>query len=493
MQHPIQPWPPIIRRPELQPRLQRRLYQAVTLLVWLAWLYLFLPLATLLLWIAGLRAGWVEGGLASDPVNASAVRWIGAFALVAAAALVVWGEVDRRRYSARKHRRVREHGELKTISEGMQIRLADVYRLRDARLARVNFTPEGRVLRVDGLDRPGPSRRGEMNEMMGRLAEAVTESRSLEDLTRPLLELLEAATGFDSVYLTSINAEDGLQYILFSRNANRMRIPEGLAVPWQDTLCKRALEEDRFYTDDVGGVWADSTAARALGIQSYLSTPVHAGEQLYGTLCAASSQSMPMRPDVDRLVHLFAKLIGQHVERDAMLARLQQANLELNAVAMIDPLTGLANRRALIAEMVRMLNRSQRESAHLHVVFVDMDGFKAINDRLGHDKGDAFLAAAAARITSGLRAGDFAARYGGDEFVVLAEAGEANSAEMLRARIERSLAGRYDLGGITLDYPGASVGVATSQANEGPDALLARADEAMYAIKRQRREAGPRT
>lgn len=492
MEHPIQPWPPIIRRPEAQRSLHRRLYQAFTAVVWLAWLYLFLPLATLLLWVAGLRTAWIENGLASDPVNASAVRWIGLLALLAAAALVVWGEIDRRRYTARKNRHVRQHDELRTIAEGMHMRLADVYRLRDARLAKVNFTPEGRVLRVDGLDRPGPSRREEMNQMMSRLAEAVTESRSLEDLTRPLLELLEAATGFDSVYLTSIDADQGMQYILFSRNANRMHIPEGLAVPWEDTLCRRALEEDRFYTDNVGGVWPDSNAARTLGIQSYLSTPVHAGDQLYGTLCAASSQSVPMRPGVDELVHLFAKLIGRHVERDALLARLQEANVELEAFAMIDPLTGLANRRALIAEIARMLNRSQRESRHLHVLFVDLDGFKAINDQHGHDKGDAFLAAVAARISSGLRTGDFAARYGGDEFVVLAEASEADSSEMIRARIERSLKGRYDLGNATIDYPGASVGVATSQRNEGPDALLARADEAMYAIKRQRREVARR-
>lgn len=487
MDHPIQPWPPLIRRPEAQRKVHRRLYQLFTVLVWAAWLYLFVPLATLVLWAAGLRTAWVESGLATDPLNVASIQWIGALALVAALVLVVWGELERRRYTAKMHRHVREHGELRTVAEGMQMRLADVYRLRDARLANVNFTPEGRVLRVDGLDRPGPSRREEMNQMMQRLAEAVNQAHSLEDLTRPLLELLEAATGFDSVYLTSIDAANGQQYILFSRNANRMYIPEGLAVPWQDTLCRRALEEGRFYTDDVGGVWPDSDAAKALGIQSYLSTPVHAGEQLYGTLCAASSQSLPMRDGVDQLVRLFAKLIGQQVEREALLVRLQQANLELSAVAMIDPLTGLANRRALIAEIARMLARSQRDGSRLHVVFLDLDGFKAINDQHGHEAGDVFLHAVGARIASVLRTGDFAARYGGDEFVVLAEANDATSAEMIRDRIARAVQGRYELGTVTLDYRGASVGVATSQVGEGPDALLARADEAMYARKRERR------
>lgn len=490
--HPIQPWPPIIRRPEAQRPLHRRLYQLVTLLAWSAWLYLFLPLATLLLWLAGLRAAWVESGLASDPVNASSVRWIALLALVSALALVVWGELDRRRYTAKANRHVRAHGRLRSVAEGMHMRLGDVHRLRDARLAKVNFTPDGRVLRVDGLDRPGPSRREEMSQMLQRLAEVVTESRSLEDLTRPLLELLEAATGFDSVYLTSIDAASGQQSVLFSRNANRMHIPEGLVVPLQDTLCRRALEENRFYTDNVGEVWPDSGAAKALGIQSYLSTPVHSGDQLYGTLCAASSQSLPLRPGVDQLVALFARLIGQHVERDAMLVKLQQANMELSAVAMIDPLTGLANRRALIGEIARMLSRAQRDGTLLHVVFIDLDGFKAINDQYGHDRGDAFLAAVAARIGSQLRVGDFAARYGGDEFVVLAEAADPASADRIRNRIAGALEGRYELGEIRIDYAGASVGVATSRESEGSDALLARADEAMYAIKRERRAGAAR-
>ena len=74
--------------------------------------------------------------------------------------------------------------------------------------------------------------------MLNRLAEVVAEARSLEDLTRPLLELIEAATGFDSVYLTSIDRENSKQYILFSRNNQRMHIPEGLEVPWQETLCR---------------------------------------------------------------------------------------------------------------------------------------------------------------------------------------------------------------------------------------------------------------
>jgi diguanylate cyclase len=332
------------------------------------------------------------------------------------------------------------------------------------------------------------SRRVEMqNKLLMQLAETVAEARSMEELTRPILEMLETVTGFESVYLTTIDQEAGLQHILYARNSSRLRIPEGLAVPWQDTLCRRALEEGAPWADDVPGRWPDSGAAGALGLRSYVSTPVHSGEVLYGTLCAASASARPLTPEAQRLLAMFARLIGQQVEREALLARLRQANLELNAVALTDPLTGLANRRALLAELSRMLARARREGSHLHVVFVDLDGFKAINDRHGHEVGDAFLAAVAARLTAVLRGGDFAARYGGDEFVLLVAATDPEGAENVRARIAAASAGRYELGGVIIDYPGASVGIATAAPGEGPDALLARADDAMYGIKRARR------
>ncbi|MOA24362.1 putative diguanylate cyclase YeaP [compost metagenome] len=70
-----------------------------------------------------------------------------------------------------------------------------------------------------------------------------------------------------------------------------MQIPEGLSVPWEDTLCRRALEESQTFSNDVDLRWGDSDAARALQIQTYLSTPVRLTDgALYGTLCAASSE-----------------------------------------------------------------------------------------------------------------------------------------------------------------------------------------------------------
>ena len=108
-----------------------------------------------------------------------------------------------------------------------------------------------------------------------QLADSITDAHSLEQLVRPLLALLESATGLESTYMTAIDEAAGLQHVLYARNSSSLQIPEGLSVPWGDTLCKRALEEDRSYSDDVAERWGDSGAARELGIATYASTPIH--------------------------------------------------------------------------------------------------------------------------------------------------------------------------------------------------------------------------
>jgi len=135
-----------------------------------------------------------------------------------------------------------------------------------------------------------------MDSFFAQLSDSVARARTLEELTRPLLELLETVTGLESTYLTTIDLAEGLQRVVYARNSHDLQIPEGLTVPWGDTLCKRALDEGRLYTDNVGSIWGDSEAARLLGIQTYVSTPVRTDDgALYGTLCAASSRPQPMK------------------------------------------------------------------------------------------------------------------------------------------------------------------------------------------------------
>jgi diguanylate cyclase len=328
-------------------------------------------------------------------------------------------------------------------------------------------------------------------DFVGRLADSLIGARSLEDLVRPLLELLQAVTGLESTYLTRIDTEAGVQYVLFARNSRQLQIPEGLEVPWEGTLCKRALEEGRLYTDDVANCWADSAPARALGIATYASTPVHTGDGiLYGTLCAASDERRPLADGADKILHMFSRLIGQQIERERLLQMLRQANDSLAVSALTDATTQLPNRRALMDELRHRLSAAEQSGCVLAIAFVDLDGFKAINDGYGHDVGDRFLAAIGGRLQGALRVGDFVARLGGDEFVVLS--GPAGSdagmiASAMHARLQAATTGRFSLGATVIDYAGPSIGmIVTAPGPQQPEVLLAEADAAMYEDKRRR-------
>jgi diguanylate cyclase (GGDEF)-like protein len=164
-------------------------------------------------------------------------------------------------------------------------------------------------------------------------------------------------------------------------------------------------------------------------------------------------------------------------------ARLQE---ELAAQALLDPLTGVANRRSFDAEAARLAAAPRPEFG---VVLCDLDHFKTVNDRLGHDAGDELLQIAAARLAASVRSGDLVARLGGDEFVVLLPGVTSQAAlEAVRAKIaarfdEPVTLGRWRLSGLP-----SSIGVASApRYGRTPRDVLRAADENMYDVKRSRR------
>lgn len=339
-----------------------------------------------------------------------------------------------------------------------------------------------------------------MQTILAKLSEAVGGGHTLEELTRPLLEMLEAVTGCESTYLTSIDWPGGLQHVRVARNshAEALEIPEGLSVPWADTLCKRAMDEGRAYTSNVEECWGDSAAARALGIRTYMSTPVRADDgQIHGTLCAASAAERPMSAQTMHVLELFSRLINQHLERERLVSELRAVNAQLAASSRTDHLTGLPNRRLLIEELEGLIGRSARAHTSVLVAFIDLDGFKAVNDAHGHQSGDAFLRGIAERLGGALRSGDLLARLGGDEFVVIGpgpalgeDAGVAVAA--LGQRLADLTVGDFDLGAQRIAYAGASVGaVAVDPRHCSADHALRQADAAMYEHKRARAAGRP--
>lgn len=149
-----------------------------------------------------------------------------------------------------------------------------------------------------------------------------------------------------------------------------------------------------------------------------------------------------------------------------------------------DGLTGLPNRRYFLDHLSRSVTRVQRRTAVLGVLFIDLDGFKRVNDELGHQAGDRVLQLAAERFASVVRRSDLLARLGGDEFAVVFEPEEARPSLALAHRLLESL--RAPLLPAHPTYLiGASIGVAFCPVDAAePDLLLALADKAMYDAKR---------
>jgi diguanylate cyclase (GGDEF)-like protein len=151
-----------------------------------------------------------------------------------------------------------------------------------------------------------------------------------------------------------------------------------------------------------------------------------------------------------------------------------------------DALTGLPNRAELQARLAAALDREgSTDWPSVVLLFCDLNGFKLVNDRLGHAAGDLLLVEVAARLRAGLRAGDTVARYGGDEFLVLCENGSSATVARLQGLIHDALSAPIHLGDEQVRV-GASIGAVTSDGLADADELIRRADEAMYEAKQQR-------
>jgi diguanylate cyclase (GGDEF)-like protein len=165
-----------------------------------------------------------------------------------------------------------------------------------------------------------------------------------------------------------------------------------------------------------------------------------------------------------------------------------RAEQELARRASHDPLTGLPNRAVLMSHLTRVVARLARRPGTVAVMFVDLDGFKNLNDSFGHRFGDSMLKEVARRISLAVRRDDVVTRMGGDEFVVVCDSLETSSESAIVAeRIRVALDEPFGIQGRTHALSG-SVGVAqTSDPNTAPEDLLRRADLAMYRAKERGR------
>ncbi len=263
----------------------------------------------------------------------------------------------------------------------------------------------------------------------------------------------------------------------------------------------------------LGGTGIDPDDATLLDLLRYTPREADEHEQWPMALEAVCTGEQPVARvqlalappgDVPRFVQVTAARVAlgeqtylmTHLE-DATGRRMEEQRLIY--LATHDALTGLPNRELVQQRLVAALTRAAVSALPVGVLYLDLDHFKDVNDRLGHHVGDALLAAVGERLGTVLRAGDSAGRLSGDEFLIVASdvAGDRALAELVK-RIDATLSAPVAVGGAAMS-PGVanvplavSVGAVLSRPGEQPAALIRRADAAMYAAKRARRRQAAR-
>jgi diguanylate cyclase (GGDEF)-like protein len=194
---------------------------------------------------------------------------------------------------------------------------------------------------------------------------------------------------------------------------------------------------------------------------------------------------------LDELTPRLRALIVQQIDENellaAALADMRARVEELERLVDSDTLTPLPNRRRFLRELERVVQHSRRYHTPAFVMFVDLDGLKGINDAYGHIAGDAALIHVAEILATMLRTTDVVARIGGDEFGLLLEHLDETAAREKAAKLSQAVgASPLEVSGSQLPLS-VSIGFAEVKAGDSSDAVLARADAAMYAIKAQAR------
>lgn len=271
-----------------------------------------------------------------------------------------------------------------------------------------------------------------------------------------------------------------------------VRQPEATAMAGWNTLKWRILWISLVL--GVGLAWIAAMLARRL------TQPMNKLSRLMETrACGAATGPVPEIPDdygfreaqvLSRAMRHMLDAERRHtraLERmnEELEARVAERTAELHAMAMSDTLTGLPNRRALLHMLPQALKRAVRLRRSCAVLFVDLDGFKAINDSYGHEEGDELLQQVGARIAATVRKTDMVARLAGDEFVVVLEMLPIpDDAETTAHKMLLQLCLPFALSDNVVTV-GASIGVAVFLPGDPVDiaALLARADQAMYKAK----------
>lgn len=224
-----------------------------------------------------------------------------------------------------------------------------------------------------------------------------------------------------------------------------------------------------------------STGAGADVPPGWLAAPLPTQDGPIGALVLRSEDpEQSYGPTDAELLHFIAAQVATAIER-------KRLHVGLQTLAQRDQLTQLLNRRSFVERLAAAVRSARENDTELSLLFLDLDGFKRVNDSLGHVVGDGLLQSVADRLSATVRGADLVARLGGDEFVVLLEHDvEGRGASLLISRLEQAFIQPFMVGDVTLAVR-PSIGSARFPSDaQDAQQLLGHADAAMYAAKRQR-------
>jgi len=321
-------------------------------------------------------------------------------------------------------------------------------------------------------------RRQTLLERLSRIQRSIVHRAALQDVLDGIVGGASELLGDDVAGLRLVEPHNPSQTVLAATSGvpkdlmetiRRLSVGEGVS--------GLAIAENRLVVQESYSRWEGGLPAyRERGLQAAMAAPVHDSGAPVGALSVAS-----FRPGRQYT----------QTERDVLTAFAEHASLALSDArnfedamhqAFHDSLTGLPNRALFLDRLELAHARARRSGAPIAVLFMDLDSFKHVNDRLGHAAGDELLVLVAGRLRRWVRPSDTAARFGGDEFAILLEDLDAsNAARLVAQRILDSLRDPFEIQGQEVSV-GASIGIA-STASPGSDDLLRNADLAMYRAK----------
>jgi diguanylate cyclase (GGDEF)-like protein len=323
-----------------------------------------------------------------------------------------------------------------------------------------------RVDALGGLDPASPA------QQLARTLAGLAALDDPEDIVRETIAAARSLAGFDSALLALVDDRGGL-YAHHAEGSFAVALNEldgeelGHIASWVDdgTSCYTVA-------DAAGRGFRGHEPLRHAGAGSLVVLPMAAAGRRLGILVLADRAAHPLATEAVELLELLA------VQAAGGL-RMAAAVLELRERAARDPLTGLGH-HATFHAVLRSVRASLAPGRECALLLADIDGLKAINDTRGHAAGDDVLRATAGLLRAAAPAGGRAFRLGGDEFAMLFECAGADEARAIGWALRSRAAGRL---GTTL-----SIGVALAAPDEPADAFVARADTALYDVKRQGRD-----